>query len=420
MTSVDWYYAKGNKQYGPVTPAELKQLADRGEVGPEELVWRDGMEDWVAARRVKGLFDGDPSAAPAESAPAPAAPAAPITPRGSETFERSAAAFERARERNARHPFDVLLEIARAQFTGPFVAATARLFGLAGYYGLYAAMIAAVTFQAAWALKTNQPVWLLLGIAQAVALVVLQYTAGRFSGALERLGGVTSGRMTSAALLDCFALANIALGLLALLGLSVLAVWLETFALLFPAVATFVVCQYAAAVALNPETLNLTITSDANAGEEAVAVFSFFAQLLLRLVPVGLGLGVVWGTLRLGYASFLVFRSSPLGLSTQPGPSSPAGLPPELTGDLPIMGLLGELSGGLGGQKSLFSALTQAVSAQEMAVSAFFWLVVSAALPILAYLAFLLCHLAIDLMRTLLVLPGKLDAVAQERSKGAD
>jgi len=420
MTSVDWYYAKGNKQYGPVTPAELKQLADRGEVGPEEMVWRDGMEDWVAARKVKGLFDGDPAAASAAPVPAPAAPAAPITPRGSETFERSAAAFERARERNARHPFDVLLEFARAQFTGPFVAATGRLFGLVGYYGLYAAMLAAVTFQAAWALKTNQPVWLLLGVAEAVALVVLQYTAGRFSGALERLGGVASGRMTSAALLDCFALANIALGLLALLGLSVLAVWLETFALFFPAVATFIVCQYAAVVALNPETLNLTITSDANAGEEAVAVFSFFAQLLLRLVPVGLGLGVVWGTLRLGYASFLAFRSSPLGLSTQPGPSSPAGLPPEVAGDLPLMGLFGELSGGLGGQKSMFSALTQAVSAQEMAVSAFFWLVVSAALPVLAYLAFLGCHLAIDLMRTLLVLPGKLDAVAQERSKDGD
>jgi len=417
MPQVEWYYAKENKQYGPVTPSELKQLADRGEVGPEELVWREGMEDWVAARKVKGLFDGDPLPASAATVPAPAAP---VTPRGRETFERSAAAFERARERTSRHPFDLLLEVARAQFTGPFVAATARLFGLVGYYGLYAAMLAAVTFQAAWALKTNQPIWLLLGVAEAVALVVLQYTAGRFSGALERLGGVAAGRMTSAALLDCFALANIALGLLALLGLSVLAVSLEAFTLLFPAVATFIVCQYAAVVALNPETLNLTITSDANAGEEAVAVFSFFAQLLLRLVPVGLGLGVVWGTLRLGYASFLVFRSSPLGLSAPPGPSSPAGLTPDMTGDLPIMGLLGQLSGGLGGQKSVLSALTQAVSAQEMAVSAFFWLVVSAALPILAYLAFLACHLAIDLMRTLLILPGKLDAVAQERPKDGD
>ncbi len=393
MTSVDWYYAKGNKQYGPVTPGELKQLADRGEVGPEELVWRDGMEGWVPARRVKGLFDGDPSAAPAPAtlAPAPAAPAAPTTlvpPRGSETFERSAAAFERARERNARHPFDLLLDTARAQFTGPFVAATARLFGLVGYYGLYAAMAAAVTFQAAWAEKTSQPLWLLLGIAGVVALVVLQYTAGRFSGALERLGAVAGGRMTSAALLDCFALANMALGLLALLGLSVLAVRLEAFALLFPAVATFVVCQYAAAVALNPDAINLTITSDASAGEEAVAVLSFFAQLLLRLVPVGLGLGVVWGTLCLGYASFLLFRSPPLGLSIQPGAASPAGVPPESIGDLPIM-----------------------------ALSAFVWLVISAALPILAYLAFLACHLAIDLMSTLLVLPGKLDAVAAERSK---
>jgi hypothetical protein len=156
-------------------------------------------------------------------------------------------------------------------------------------------------------------------------------------------------------------------------------------------VAAFVVCQYAAVVALNPEAVNLTITSDAKAGEEALAVLSFFAQLLLRLVPVGLGLGVVWGTLGLGYASFMAFRSSPLGVSTQAGLSSPAGVRPDLAGDLPIM-----------------------------AVSAFLWLVGSAALPILAYLAFLACHLAIDLMRTLLVLPDKLDGAARERTRDGE
>ncbi len=36
MASGDWYYARGNQQYGPVSASELKALADRIEarVGP--------------------------------------------------------------------------------------------------------------------------------------------------------------------------------------------------------------------------------------------------------------------------------------------------------------------------------------------------------------------------------------------------
>ncbi|GAB6164611.1 hypothetical protein JCM19992_06110 [Thermostilla marina] len=86
---VEWYYAKDNERFGPVTSAELKRLAEAAQLGPDDLVWREGMSDWVPARRVKGLFPtGTPTAetpqgsqatnlsSPSEAVGAPAEPQA--------------------------------------------------------------------------------------------------------------------------------------------------------------------------------------------------------------------------------------------------------------------------------------------------------------------------------------------------------
>ena len=74
MTPVEWYYARGNKQMGPVSAPELKRLATAGELRPEDLVWREGMTEWSVARNVRGLFEeeGKPAAAVAGQAAAKA------------------------------------------------------------------------------------------------------------------------------------------------------------------------------------------------------------------------------------------------------------------------------------------------------------------------------------------------------------
>ncbi len=56
MTDNGWMYSKGGgHQAGPVSAAELKRMAQSGELSPDDLVWRAGMEDWVPARRIKGI-----------------------------------------------------------------------------------------------------------------------------------------------------------------------------------------------------------------------------------------------------------------------------------------------------------------------------------------------------------------------------
>jgi len=45
---MEWYYAKGSEQTGPIEELALKDLVNRGFISPETLVWREGMKDWAS------------------------------------------------------------------------------------------------------------------------------------------------------------------------------------------------------------------------------------------------------------------------------------------------------------------------------------------------------------------------------------
>jgi hypothetical protein len=104
MADAVWYFADGDVERGPITEAQLRALIGTGNLRPEDLVWKEGMEDWTAAGEVPGLFDQPTPATPpatpsspaaaadaklkpskaAKPAPAPAGPAAevPVRPAG--------------------------------------------------------------------------------------------------------------------------------------------------------------------------------------------------------------------------------------------------------------------------------------------------------------------------------------------------
>jgi uncharacterized RDD family membrane protein YckC len=43
---MNWYYAEGDRQVGPIEEQELLTLVDRGRITAETLVWRNGMPNW--------------------------------------------------------------------------------------------------------------------------------------------------------------------------------------------------------------------------------------------------------------------------------------------------------------------------------------------------------------------------------------
>ncbi|MBM4128246.1 MAG: DUF4339 domain-containing protein [Nitrospira sp.] len=69
--SEEWYYTTGGQQGGPVSTAQLKQLASSGQLSQTDTVWKQGMADWVPAGKLKGLFVATNPYTPPPSPPAP-------------------------------------------------------------------------------------------------------------------------------------------------------------------------------------------------------------------------------------------------------------------------------------------------------------------------------------------------------------
>jgi hypothetical protein len=55
-----WYYTRDRKPIGPVIFDKLKELVSTANLLPDDLVWQEGMPDWVVAGTVDGLFPKPP------------------------------------------------------------------------------------------------------------------------------------------------------------------------------------------------------------------------------------------------------------------------------------------------------------------------------------------------------------------------
>lgn len=91
---MQWYYSKNGNQLGPISGDEIKAKLASGEIGATDLVWKDGMADWVPASQVGELRSLVPPASqvtpptsPVGSNPSPysppvSTPVAPVGPGG--------------------------------------------------------------------------------------------------------------------------------------------------------------------------------------------------------------------------------------------------------------------------------------------------------------------------------------------------
>ena len=70
-----WYYAKNDRQNGPIDEDELRSLIASGEIRTTDEVWCDGMTDWQPAGELSELFpDKAQSERPVAPPPIPTSP----------------------------------------------------------------------------------------------------------------------------------------------------------------------------------------------------------------------------------------------------------------------------------------------------------------------------------------------------------
>ena len=237
----------------------------------------------------------------------------------------------------------------------------------------------------------KDPYLVLDGLGFVLMAATLQYAAARSLGALDRLNRSTPGRVPSAAFLDCFGLLNMAGGLVILVWLALEAVRTEQYFTIVPAIAAFIVCQYSAVVAFNPDAIHLTIAPEASAGEEAVGIVSFLLKVMARQAAVVFGVGVAWGMVLVCHAYYLMLR------------------PPD--------SWLREEVRLLCAQADALAILAKYQPAFDMAWHAAELILWSAAVPLLCYCVFLINQLSLELARAVLALPGKLDKLSDESKR---
>ncbi|MCS6850854.1 MAG: DUF4339 domain-containing protein [Gemmataceae bacterium] len=79
----NWFVQSHGRQMGPLTAAQLRQLARSGKLRPTDMVRRDGQAKWVAVTAVPGLLEaasGVPAATPAAGTPSSPAVHRPSRP----------------------------------------------------------------------------------------------------------------------------------------------------------------------------------------------------------------------------------------------------------------------------------------------------------------------------------------------------
>ena len=59
-----WYYSQNDQRHGPVSTEQLKQLANSGQLKSCDLIWKQGMKNWVEAGKATGLIPPELADAP--------------------------------------------------------------------------------------------------------------------------------------------------------------------------------------------------------------------------------------------------------------------------------------------------------------------------------------------------------------------
>jgi hypothetical protein len=271
------------------------------------------------------------------------------------------------------HFLDQLLDALRALFPQADFAETARLMAAFGRYSLYAAMLIGLAFSAIRAIKIDSLDVLFLGMGGVLVGLALQYAAVRLSQAVPGLIRATPTRMSSTAFLDSFAVILLIVGVVGLATSTLVSIRQESLNIFLIGVGLFLGSEQLALYCLRPGAMNIRITEDASCGEEAIGIISFFLMLPLRFVPTVFGVGTAVGT----------------------------------------VGLLACLVLTLKGGESTTMAMDFAPAAVVVILG-------SAAFPLATYIYFIFYYLFIDVIRSILVLPSKLDRLSEGRQTTQD
>lgn len=241
-----------------------------------------------------------------------------------------------------------------------------------GHYTVLAGAVFTVIYGLIMAIKMEAFPLLLTALIYVGVIAVAQFAAMRFLDAATKIIATTPSRVSSPAFFECAGLIVIIFAISTLFSGFGAAIYMRSFPALVPFLVGSLFMVACATILLHPSIVNVEV-GEGSAGEEAIGILTTLMKINLVLAPLVFFLLTVLGTLivlagffgdRLAasFAGFLEFIPIPMG-------ALPFGF---VGATLVIAGCL---------------------------------------VPIAVYFGFLLQYLVLDVIRAILAVPGKLDAL---------
>lgn len=236
-----------------------------------------------------------------------------------------------------------------------------------GHYALIASAFLGILFALLVAIRLNSFFAFLYGFAWVVLVFVIQFTAHRFVTAGDTLIKNNPSTLSSIAFLDSLGFLSLIGAVIVLVTGIVRAVQGGGFWFFLMGAASFVLLVLFALIAFNPATINKSVGKKTSAGQEAIGIVVFFLKGIMRLVPILFGVGITVG----------------------------------------LILLVIDFTGVFGSESQLTAAWNNAPKTAGT-------IILFGLLPFLSYIAFVIYYLAIDIIRAILALPGKLDELIKK------
>jgi hypothetical protein len=352
MSDEVWYYHHAGEQAGPVSWKKLQELAKSGGIDPDDLVWKEGTPDWMPARSVKDLYPEGAVPPPVPGGPPPVPKAK--KPRGPIKVRDFLPHIK---------VVEALLELLRKTFSEKLLDQVDRWAKIIGNIAYMAAAVIGFLFFVIYAIKASNLTLFFIALAIIPVAALLQYAALLFLDAGKTVIAKSPSELSTPAVLDCFGLVSFVGAIAYLIGGIVVASIGGGFMAFAAGLGASLVLLYVGSCALNPGAVNVEVGGKTSAGEEAISIVSFLMKLgLLRIIPFVFGIGAVVGLIFMLYLFYPLFKNDSMLAAAQPA----------------ITGVLG-----------------------------------IALVPFIGYLLFLVYYLVFDLLRAVLVVPGKIDSLKE-------
>ena len=351
MAKEEWYYLEGKEQMGPVTEMEIRKRLVATLLRPRDVIWKEGMDSWTRIEEVEEFAADAPHK---------------VTPPGGGVGLALGVPIVGG-----------LLKLFGALFGGGFYQKLARIMVPVGHCALLAAMVFVLLlsiFGGEFAFGG-----LMAGLLLIAGILVVQFVAHTFLSVCSEAIKNNKSSITCRPLLDALAVLGVFASIYFLVdGVIVI---IDGYNSLAPYVAfigslsSAAVALAVACVGLNPENAN-TETPDIkrDAGDEFLGICAFLSKLLLAIAPIVFAFGVLSVVVGMGV----------LGIGHTFG---------SMDSESAIRFMGGHL-------KWLYSG-----AGVEM-------LYTIALYPVILYLFFLCGWLLIRVFSAIIVMPGKVDKVA--------